>query len=90
MELGDNCRLLDALVDLARCEVLPDGSYRELRRALTFDDSWLLSTSQSTISGYVYPNVRVDQAVAEVHRRPESSEWNGDSSVIVSHPTNLD
>lgn len=89
MELGDNCRLLDALVDVARCEVLPDGLYRALRRALTFDVNWLLSTSQSTISGYVYPNFRVVQAVAEVHRRPELSEWNGDSAGTVSHLTNL-
>lgn len=77
-------------MDIERCEIPPEGLYRALTRALVFDVSWLLLTPQSMISGYVYPNVRVDQAVAELHKCPSSSERKGDRAVIVSEDMEVD
>ena len=70
---GDNCVLLKPFAETERFEALLVGLYSSLRRVLTFEDSWLLLTAQSLISGYEYPNVLVDQAAADVHKVPESS-----------------
>lgn len=71
--LGNNRMLPNAFAETERSEVLLVGLYNSLRRVLTFVESWLLLTAQSLIPGYEYPNVLVDQALADVHKVPESS-----------------
>ena len=71
--LGNNCVLLNAFAETERFEALLVGLYNSLRRVLTLVESWLLLTAQSLISGYEYPSVLVDQALADVHKVPESS-----------------
>lgn len=55
-----------SLGEVERAKMLPVGLYSSFSLVRTFDESVAALTPQSTISGYVYPKLRVDRALIEV------------------------